>query len=76
MPRMRSRYTVRFALPWVTESFHHLLFLSGTAVLKTASGSYPVKKGDSVLLPAGLGEYTVTGTGAQYIATRADEKLC
>lgn len=65
---------VRFAVG--TESFHHLLFLSGTAVLKTASGSYPVKKGDSVLLPAGLGEYTVTGTEAQYIATRADEKLC
>lgn len=65
---------VRFAVG--TESFHHLLFLSGTAVLKTASGSYPVKKGDSVLLPAGLGEYTVTGTETQYIATRADEKLC
>lgn len=65
---------VRFAVG--TESFHHLLFLSGTAVLKTASGSYPVKKGDSVLLLAGLGEYTVTGTEAQYIATRADEKLC
>ena len=65
---------VRFAVG--TESFHHLLFLSGTDVLKTASGSYPVKKGDSVLLLAGLGEYTVTGTEAQYIATRADEKLC
>ena len=65
---------VRFSVG--TESFHHLLFLSGTAVLKTASGSYPVKKGDSVLLPAGLGEYTVAGADVQYIATRADEKLC
>lgn len=58
-----------------TESFHHLLFLSGEATLQTESGSYPVKKGSSVLLPAGLGAYTVTGEGVQYVVTRVDEKL-
>ena len=58
-----------------TESFHHLLFLSGEATLQTESGSYPVKKGSSVLLPAGLGAYTVTGESVQYVVTRVDEKL-
>ena len=58
-----------------TESFHHLLFLSGEATLQTESGSYPVKMGSSVLLPAGLGAYTVTGEGVQYVVTRVDEKL-
>ena len=38
-------------------------------------GFYPVKKGSSVLLPAGLGAYTVTGEGVQYVVTRVDEKL-
>ena len=33
-----------------TETFRHLLALDGEAVLETASGSYPMKKGDSLSL--------------------------
>lgn len=57
------------------ESFHHLLILAGGGTLKTSSGSYPVKKGDSVLLPARLGTYCVTGEGVRYILTHTEEKL-
>ena len=58
-----------------TETFRHLLALDGEAVLETASGSYPMKKGDSVLLPAGLGAYSVKGSGFRYIVTGVEEKL-
>ncbi|MFR6495089.1 MAG: hypothetical protein ACLUOF_00635 [Ruminococcus sp.] len=56
-----------------TETFRHLLALDGEAVLETASGSYPMKKGDSVLLPAGLGAYSVKGSGFRYIVTGVEE---
>lgn len=56
------------------ESFHHLLVLDGTAKLETAGGSAELKKGNSVLLPANLGQYRITGS-CQYIVTRADAAL-
>jgi mannose-6-phosphate isomerase len=46
----------------VTEkSFVHVLILEGTGVLRTGSGSHPLKKGDSVLLPAGMGNCCLDG---------------
>lgn len=47
------------------ESFHSLLLLEGEAVLSCEADGVPtqlaVKKGDSLFLPAGIGEYSVRG---------------
>lgn len=56
------------------ETFHHLLVLTGEGVLKTAAGTAKISKGDSVLLPAGLGKYEVTGN-CQFIVTRMDKPV-
>lgn len=56
------------------KTFHHLLVLEGCAELKTHGGFYRLKKGDSVLLPANLGQYWVTGS-CQYIVTRMDKPV-
>ena len=57
------------------DSFHHLLVLEGEGTLETPSGSAPLKKGDSVLLPAGLGQYSVRGSGCRYVLTYAAQPL-
>lgn len=57
------------------DSFHHLLVLEGEGTLETPSGSAPLKKGDSVLLPAGLGRYSVRGSGCRYVLTYAAQPL-
>lgn len=44
------------------ESFAHLLCLSGIGVLSAGEASLEVSRGDSIFLPAGMGEFTVTGT--------------
>lgn len=44
-------------------SFDSLLILDGAAEIKSADGSLSVKKGDSVFVDAGTGEYTITGKG-------------
>lgn len=56
------------------ETFHHLLVLDGEAVLETQSGTFAVKKGDSILLPAKLGRYEIIGR-CQYIVTRMDKPV-
>lgn len=56
------------------ESFHHLLALSGNAVLETQQGTYPFPKGTSVLLLANSGRYYVKGA-CQYLATKVDEPV-
>ena len=50
------------------ESFGHLLLLDGQAVLSHAGESLPLCKGDSVYLPAGLGEYRLDGQ-AEFLLT-------
>lgn len=44
-------------------SFNSLLVLDGAAEIRTSSESLSVKKGDSIFIPAGTGEYTVSGKG-------------
>lgn len=43
------------------KSFKSLLFLDGTAEIKDTDGVQAAKKGDSFFVPAGDGEFTVTG---------------
>lgn len=43
------------------KSFKSLLFLDGTAEIKDTDGVRAAKKGDSFFVPAGYGEFTVTG---------------
>ena len=45
------------------DSFHHLLFLSGSGEVKWDGGSAPYNKGDSIFVPANFGEYEITGNG-------------
>ena len=50
------------ALNCGAESFQHLLVLEGAGCLRCPGGEEPLKKGDSLFLPAGLGEYTLEGS--------------
>lgn len=43
------------------KSFKSLLFLDGAAEIKGADGSQTAKKGESFFIPAGSGEFTITG---------------
>jgi mannose-6-phosphate isomerase len=61
--------TVSFVVP--AETFHHLLVIDGTGTLETETGTYKLKKGDSVLLPANLGTYRISGR-CQYLETRIE----
>ena len=53
-------------------SFTSLLVLEGVGTLtESASGeSLPIKKGESLFVPAGTGEYTVQGEGLKCLRTR------
>ena len=44
-----------------SESFAHLLCLSGNGELETEGYKLTFTKGDSIFLPAGLGQYTLSG---------------
>ena len=50
------------------ESFQHLLVLSGCATILVNGIEYLINKGDSIMLPANLGEYSVCGV-CSYIKT-------
>jgi len=52
-------------------SFHSILLLEGNAELDCGKDRLSLKKGDSVFLPAGCGEYTLTGR-FKSIFTRID----
>ena len=49
-------------------SFTHILVTDGIGLLFTESGDYSIKKGDSVLLPAGIGTCRINGS-LRYIET-------
>ena len=53
-------------------SFISLLILEGEGTLtETATGeSLPIQKGESFFIPAGTGEYTVSGTDLKCLRTR------
>ena len=44
-----------------SDSFHSLLCVEGQGVLRTATGEMPLRKGDSLFLPAGMGDYNIAG---------------
>lgn len=52
-------------------SFHSILLLEGSAVLDCGGEKLSLKKGDSVFVPAGCGEYSLTGS-FNSIFTRID----
>ena len=51
------------------ESFHHILLLEGEATLTAGEDTLTLRKGASVFLPAGLGAYTLDGTGQAILTT-------
>ena len=61
----RYRVTDAVALGADETSFHHLLFLDGEGSVN----GRPAKKGDSFLVPAGYGSYTVSGN-AEFLLTK------
>lgn len=50
-------------------SFHHILLLEGQAVLTAGEDTLTLRRGASVFLPAGLGTYTLDGTGQAILTT-------
>lgn len=52
-----------------TNSFHSLLCLDGVCKLNYNDEVIDIKKGDSIFIPAGLGEYTITGKGEIILTT-------
>lgn len=52
-----------------SESFHSILCIEGEGFLLFDGTKYPLKKGDSYFLPAGMGEYTLCGN-AKVILSR------
>lgn len=51
------------------KSFHSLLLLDGSLTLSMGGEKLEMKKGDSVFVPAGSGEYTLTGKGRLILTT-------
>jgi mannose-6-phosphate isomerase len=49
------------------ESFHGILCLEGSLALKWAGDKLPLAKGETVFVPAGLGEYVLAGRGSALI---------
>ena len=50
-------------------SFHSLLMLEGEAVLSWSNGVMRITKGESVLVPANTGRYTLEGKGELVLTT-------
>ena len=51
------------------KSFHSLLLLDGSLTLSMGGEKLEMKKGDSVFVPAGSGDYTLTGKGRLILTT-------
>lgn len=56
------------------ESFHSLLVLDGELELDFGFGSLGLIKGDSVFVPAALGEYALVGAGKVLLTTIGEEE--
>ena len=61
--------TSRAALMADEKSFHSLLLLDGSLTLSMGGEKLEMKKGDSVFVPAGSGNYTLTGKGRLILTT-------
>ena len=57
-----------FSMTAGTESFVHLLCLDGSATLEWREGKMSVRKGESVFIPAGLGNFSMSD-GADIIVS-------
>ena len=55
-------------------SFHSLIIIEGDGTITYNEVTMEVKKGDSIFIPAGLGEYTISGT-LEVIKTVIPEKM-
>lgn len=51
-----------------TKSFHHLLCVGGEGEILCGEGRYPIARGDSYFLPAGMGEYSLFGNATLLIS--------
>ena len=51
------------------DSFHSILVLDGEMALTCNADSFTVKKGDSLFIPANMGEYILNGTGEFILTT-------
>ena len=51
------------------ESFIHLLCVGGNAVVKHGENAYPLKGGEGLFIPAGLGKFELCAEGADVLAT-------
>ncbi len=52
-----------------SDSFHSILILDGEIAITYGKDSFTVKKGDSLFVPAGMGEYILNGTGEFILTT-------
>lgn len=51
------------------DSFHSILILDGEMALTYNTDSFTIKKGDSIFIPANMGEYILNGTGEFILTT-------
>ena len=51
------------------DSFHSILVLNGEMALTYKANSFTVKKGESIFIPANMGEYILNGTGEFILTT-------
>ncbi len=58
-----------FAMTATEESFVHLLCLGGEAQIAWDGGVMPIVKGESIFVPAGMGEFTVSDGADLVVAT-------
>ena len=51
------------------DSFHYILVLDGQIALTYGNDSFTITKGESVVIPADMGEYILNGTGEFILTT-------
>ena len=57
------------ALNAKADSFHSILVIDGEIALTHGTDSFTIKKGESVFIPANMGEYVLNGTGEFILTT-------
>ena len=57
------------ALSVTPKSFHHLLCVGGEGELAHGESTYPITRGDSYFLPAGMGEYSLKGNATVLVSS-------
>ncbi|MDI9481850.1 MAG: class I mannose-6-phosphate isomerase [Bacillota bacterium] len=57
------------------EQFHIYVFISGSGSINTDAGSFPVEKGDTVLVPSSIGSYSLKGNMKAIKAYKPSSKI-